>query len=254
MTNQIVKWLKNNASTILTCIGAGGMVATVALTIKAAPKAKWKLAQAKVNKENATGNDKLTVIETLQVCGMDYIPTTIVGICTLGCFFGANILNRKQQAALTSAYAALSSTYQSYRDKVCDIFGQGADEMVQKAVEEEKAKDDDYPPWDIPQTFYLEGYGKFFERTMDEVKSAEYSINRMFILNGSATFNDFLKMLNLDPVADGDGNGWDIHLGETLYGYRWIDFNHRHYSTEEGLMVCAIDMPFEPHAMNEDLF
>lgn len=254
MTNQIAKWLKNNASTILTCIGAGGMVATVTLTIKAAPKAKWKLAQAKIDKENATGDNKLTVIETLQVCGIDYAPTTIVGICTLGCFFGANILNRKQQAALMSAYAALNSTYQSYRDKVCDIFGQGADEMVQKAVEEEKRKDNDYPPWDIPQTFYLKGYDKFFERTMVQVKDAEYEINRLFILRGNATFNEFLKLLDLEPVKDGDLYGWEEFLGEEFYGYRWIDFNHRHYDTEDGLTVCAIDMPFEPHGMNEDPF
>lgn len=36
-------WLKKNASTILTCLGAGGVVATVALAIKATPKALDKI-------------------------------------------------------------------------------------------------------------------------------------------------------------------------------------------------------------------
>lgn len=263
-------WLKKNASTILTCLGAGGVVATVALAIKATPKALDKIQCSQVDKgeeilhklregaleKSDTGYilPKLTAIETLQACWKEYLPTIAVGTGSLICIFGANVLNRRQQASLASAYAALESAYQGYRRKVCSILGPDTDAMIEKAVEQEKQDiKDDLPPWDEVQTFYLPCCGKaaFFERTMEEVVQAEYHINRNLILRGEVTLNEFLSFLGLDAVEEGDVIGWDCYIGETQYGYRWIDFNHRHYVTDDGLTVCSIDTPFAPHSLDD---
>ena len=40
--------------------------------------------------------------------------------------------------------------------------------------------------------------------------------------------------------------------GEVYWGYQWIDFTHRYFTTDDGLTVCAIDMPFLPHADGEE--
>lgn len=92
---------------------------------------------------------------------------------------------------------------------------------------------------------------KFFERTMEQVMRAEYEANRLFILKGSLTLNEFLQILNLPTVEVGDSVGWDEYIGETHFGYKWIDFNHRYFITDDGLTVCSIDMPFEAHSMEE---
>ena len=266
----IEDWLKKNTSTILTCLGAGGVVATVALAIKATPKALDKIQCAQVDKgeeilhklrEGALEKSdagyilpKLTAIETLQACWKEYLPTVAVGIGSLICIFGANVLSRRQQASLASAYAALESAYQGYRRKVCSILGPDTDAMIEKAVEQEKQDiEDDLPPWDEVQTFYLPCCGKaaFFERTMEEVVQAEYHINRNLVLRGEVTLNEFLSFLGLDAVEEGDVIGWDCYIGETQYGYRWIDFNHRHYVTDDGLTVCSIDTPFAPHSLDD---
>lgn len=266
----IEDWLKKNTSTILTCLGAGGVVATVALAIKATPKALDKIQCAQVDKgeeilhklregaleKSDTGYilPKLTAIETLQACWKEYLPTIAVGTGSLICIFGANVLSRRQQASLASAYAALESAYQGYRRKVCSILGPDTDAMIEKAVEQEKQDiEDDLPPWDEVQTFYLPCCGKaaFFERTMEEVVQAEYHINRNLVLRGEVTLNEFLSFLGLDAVEEGDVIGWDCYIGETQYGYRWIDFNHRHYVTDDGLTVCSIDTPFAPHSLDD---
>ena len=52
-------------------------------------------------------------------------------------------------------------------------------------------------------------------------------------------------------IVTGDVIGWDCYIGETQYGYRWIDFNHRHYVTDDGLTVCSIDTPFAPHSLDD---
>lgn len=266
----IEDWLKKNTSTILTCLGAGGVVATVALAIKATPKALDKIQCAQVDKgeeilhklrEGALEKSdagyilpKLTALETLQACWKEYLPTVAVGTGSLICIFGANVLSRRQQASLASAYAALESAYQGYRRKVCSILGPDTDAMIEKAVEQEKQDiEDDLPPWDEVQTFYLPCCGKavFFERTMEEVVQAEYHINRNLVLRGEVTLNEFLSFLGLDAVEEGDVIGWDCYIGETQYGYRWIDFNHRHYVTDDGLTVCSIDTPFAPHSLDD---
>lgn len=269
---NIGKWIKENASTLLTCLGAGGVVATVVLAIKATPKAMDKLQIAQIDKgedildgrregkvvRNDDGSlqlPKLTVLETVQVCWKEYLPTVAVGAGSLVCIFGANALSRRQQASMAAAYTALASAFEGYRDKVKAICGPDTDEMIQRAIEQEKRdEEDDRPPWDEVQTFYLECNGcsaKFFERTMEQVMRAEYEANRLFILKGDLTLNEFLQIMDLPKVEDGDSVGWEEYIGETQFGYRWIDFNHRYFITDDGLTVCSIDMPFEAHSMEE---
>lgn len=252
---KIRNWLSKNGSTILTCLGAGGFVATVGLAIEATPKAQQKIFVATVDKIRECEKDdaKLTVFEKIKVCGKDYIPTAIIGIASLACIFGANVLGRKQQETLAAAYTALAGAYETYQNKVKTICGPEADKIVQKAIQEEK-KDISLgnPPWDEIQTFYIEGYGKpiFFERTMEQVYAAEYNLNRSFALRGYISLNEFMEMLGLPPVDGGDEIGWEECAGEAFYGYKWIDFYHRYTEMDE-LTVCSIEFPFPPHDLNE---
>ena len=268
---NIGKWFKENLPIILTVVGGLGMAGTVILAVKATPKAMHDINVEKTQKANRklreAGDDyrhpvglpdealpKLTTAETVLACWQDYIPAAALGTASLICVFSANALNRKQQAALAGAYAALESLYQGYRRQVRAILGSGTDDMLERAVEEERHDmEDNNPPWDERQTFYLpcSGRPEFFERTMEEVMAAEYHINRNLILKGGVTLNEFLAFLALDKVQHGDEIGWDAYFGEADYGYQWIDFVHRHYVTDDGLLVCSIDTPFMPHRLDE---
>lgn len=249
---NVGSWFKRNGSTILTCFGAGGMIATVILAVKATPKAMRACTDAQVEK----GKNQLTKLEIARAAAPAYIPAVTTGIGTLACIFGANALSRRQQASMAAAYTALASTFEGYRDKVKTICGPDTDEMIVKAMEQEKQdEEDDRPPWDEVQTFYLECNGcspRFFERTMEQVLKAEYEANRYFILKGEMTLNEFLEILDLPVVDGGDSVGWGAYIGETQYGYKWIDFNHRYFIADDGLTVCSIDMPFEAHSLFEE--
>lgn len=45
-----------------------------------------------------------------------YIPTAAFGLSTIACIMGANALNSRKQAALTSAYALINQSYKEYKD------------------------------------------------------------------------------------------------------------------------------------------
>ena len=265
----VSNWIKKNASTILTCLGAGGVVATVVLAVKATLTSMDKIQAAQIDKgEEILNGDRegeikknddgsfdmpgLTILETVQVCWKEYVPTAAVGIGSLVCIFGANILSRHQQASLASAYTALAGSFEVYRNKVEKLCGPGTNAMVDKIIEQEKRDmEDDRPPWDEMQTFYIEGQSQFFERTMEQVLEAEYHLNRNFILRGEATLNELYSFLELPNTEEGERIGWNQYDGEAFHGYQWIDFNHRYYTTEDGITVCAIDMPFPPHPCEE---
>lgn len=81
---------KKNGSTILTCAGAVGVVGTTVLAVKATPKAMELIKMAEEEK-----GEKLTKTEVFKTAGPAYIPTALVGVGTLACVFGANVLNKK---------------------------------------------------------------------------------------------------------------------------------------------------------------
>ena len=81
-------FFKRNASTILTCVGGVGVIATAVLAVKATPKAYERIEKAKKEK-----GEELTKFETVKAAAHSYIPTVAVGVGTLVCIFGANALN-----------------------------------------------------------------------------------------------------------------------------------------------------------------
>lgn len=230
------KSLKQASPTILSVLGAVGVVATVIMAVRATPKALERIEDAKETKNLKNGED-LTRMETIAACWQCYIPATATGIATIGCILGANILNRRQQAALTSAYALLNRTYQDYRKSVKNAFGEEGhkrvlDDMAVERVSEnhtiytqgafESTTLDFYVP-EEEHLFYDIYSDRQFASTIGKVLQAEYHLNRMFALNGSVSLNDLYNYLGLEPVKDGDDIGWWVDDNDEIY---WVDFDH----------------------------
>jgi hypothetical protein len=112
--NTIMSYLKRGSPIILTGIGAAGVVITSVMAVHATPKA-LKL----IHKDSRINHDgdpyAYTKVEAIQSAWKCYIPSVLIGTSTIVCIFGANILSRRQQAALTSAYTMLSESYKQYR-------------------------------------------------------------------------------------------------------------------------------------------
>ena len=115
LVNKSKRFINRNASTILTCLGSIGVIATSVIAVKATPKALKLLETAKEEK-----GEELTSFEVIRTAGTIYIPAIITGGSTIACIFGANVLNKRSQAALMSAYALLDNSYKDYKKKVVD--------------------------------------------------------------------------------------------------------------------------------------
>lgn len=244
-------FLKRNASTILTCAGGVGAVATSVMAVKATPKALDLMSQA----EEEKGED-LTKMEIVRVAGPVYIPSILVGVSSLACIFGANALSKRQQAALMSAYALIDNSFKEYKGKVKDLYGEETHQEIVNAIAIEKA-DDVYIHSEClcancdlsleendgePKLFYDEYANRYFEATIEQVISAEYHLNRNYILRGFSVLNELYEFLGLEPTEYGSVLGW-APLDDGMY---WIDFNHRKIVMDDGLEVYVLEMPFAP--------
>lgn len=242
------RFLKRNASTILTCVGAVGVVATSVMAVKATPKALTLIEKAKKEK----GED-LTKWETVKAAGPTYIPAVITGVATIACIFGANVISKHQQAALMSAYALLDSSYKDYKNKVDELYGEEAGKNVRAEIAKDKYTGDGVLLDDETELFYDFFSGTYFESTKEKVLRAEYETNRALYVNGAVSLDEFYDFLGIDPGMSCDDLGWSCGQIEEMYWHNWIEFDHEETILDEdsdgnaGLVCTIIHMPLPPY-------
>lgn len=247
MLDKTVLFVKRNTSTILSCVGVVGVVATAVMAVKATPKALSRLEKAKEEK----GED-LTKVETIMVAGPVYIPTVVVSASTIGCILGANILSRRQQAALTSAYALLNSSYIEYRNKVAELFGEEANDEIRAEIAKDKYAGTDVTVSEGNTLFYDAFSKQYFESTLFKVQQAEYYLNRDLTMRDYAYLNEFYEHLGIDGIESGWTLGWSTGSCLAAYWQPWIDFNHKKTVMDDGLECIIITFWQEPFAGFED--
>lgn len=244
--NQKIK-LNRYSPTILTCLSTVGVVATAVLAVRATPKA-LRLIKAK---KNELETEKLTPVEVMQTTWQCYIPSALMGAGTIACIIGIGVVNRRNQAALTSAYAMLNESYKQYRQAAKQVYGEDADDKIHA----EMAKDAyvytndwgcqvynlEMDPESEKILFYDLVSKKYFNTTIAAVLNAQYHVNRNLQVRGACSLNEYLSFLGLDKIENGDDIGWDISYIAEEEGYYWVDFDNRKTTLDDGLECIVID-------------
>lgn len=240
-------FLKRNSSTILTVTGAVGVVATSVMAVKATPKAMRLLNEAKEEK-----GEELTRFEAAQVAGPAYIPAILTGVGTIACIFGANTLNKRQQAALMSAYALLDNSYKEYKAKVEELYGEEGRDRILDEIAKDKYNESSIKPSSDKQLFYDEYSRRYFESTIEEVQKAEYDLNRDIQTQGYATLSEFYERLGIEDYDDGGMLGWSERENFARYWQSWVDFSHTKAELDDGLECIILTMWSEPYIELDD--
>ena len=236
-----------NGSTILTCLGGAGVIATAVVAVKSTPKALELLKEAEVEK-----GEELTRVEKIKMAGPVYIPSILIGIGTLSCIFGANIMNKRHQAALVSAYTLLDSSFKEYKQKVKNVYGEDGEKTIRAELAKDKLKDVDLDEYedeyeDEKQLFYDEYSKRYFRATNETVLRAEYELNKLLAEDCYVGLNELYDLLGIDPVDYGEYVGWSSAQMFEMYWSSWINFHHEKVEMEDG-MECFIIHFTEPMA------
>lgn len=240
-------FFKKNSSTVLTTMGVIGFVGTIVLAIKETPKAIDIL-----KKEEKEKGEKLSKIEIIKKTASTYTPMAVLGISSIACLFGANVLNRKQQACLASAYAFLNTSYKQYKDKIKEVFGEDGRNSIEERLMEDDKKSYNYIKNNIgidisnideindEILFYDKCSERYFKSTIKKIREAEYDLNKIYYILGYSELNDFYKLIGLPTIERGSYIGWSS---------AWcpgIEFELIKANTDDGLECYIIEPTFMP--------
>lgn len=235
LLNSSKLFLRRNSPTILTFLGAAGVVATSIAAAKATPKAMALLEKTKEEK-----GEELTKLEMVKVAGPAYIPAVAIGASTIACIFGANALNKKTQASIMSAYALLDTSYKQYKNKVKELYGEDSDRNVKKEIAKDKCKDN-HININNEKILFFDFYSlRYFESTERLVLKAENRVNELLKLYGRASLNDFYESLGMPTAYTGYELWWNVQKCPS------VEFTHDITTMDDGLECCVISMSVEP--------
>ena len=235
------QFLRKNGSTILTCVGGVGVVATTVMAVKATPKAMQLIKAAEEEK-----GEKLTRMETIKIAGPIYAPSTIAGIATIVSIFGANVLNKRTQASLLSAYTLIDQSFKDYKNHVEEGYGEEANANIRERIAKDKYVERKTELGGENRLFYDFYSGRYFNSTMEKVLAAEFALNRQIILGECAYLNDFYQELGIPFIQAGDEVGWSRGHMCNVYQQEWVDFNHQDVTQDDGLECCIITFMQDP--------
>ncbi len=244
---NVQRFMKRNASTILTCIGAAGVIATAVMSVKATPKAMALIDDAMEEK-----GDKLTVWEKVVVAGPTYAPAVITGAATIACIFGSNVISKHQQATLMSAYALLDNSYKEYKNKVDELYGEEAGEKVRSEIAKDKYAGDEESKDNDKELFFDFYSGRYFHSTQNHVLMALYEINRRMACDYAVSLNEYYELIGLDPKPEYESLGWSYGQLQEMCWSSWIDFGLEDTVIEEeteyseGVECTIVYMQIDP--------
>ena len=237
--------IKRNGSTILSCIAGVGVISTAILAAKATPKALDLIDQAEYDK-----GEKLTILEKFNVTGLCYVPAILSGIATISCIFGANYLNKKQQASLVSAYMFLDRKFKDYRHGVQMEFGSYDDngrDVDTKVYKHTMDTDDVQKPNDDEILVYDMFSRRYFNTTIEKLKEVEYSINKKLHTEDYVCLNDIYKLLGEEQLDIGNAFGWSTQANFEISWETWIEFMLQFVELDDGLEVHMMTYSTEPY-------
>lgn len=249
------RFIKRNSSVFLSCVSCIGVVVTAITVAKDTPKALQLIDEADENTDT-----ELSKWDKVRIAAPAYIPAIVSGTVTIACILGINVLNKRQQASMASAYAFLDQSYKKYRRKVVELYGDEADKEIMDAIAIEESQtvypyatgilqntaqylEEDYSD---PILFYDSFGHRYFQASLEQVMQAEYYINRDYTLSGCVSYNNFCDFLGLTHKEEGDRIGWNLEDG--IY---WIDFDHRKITLKNGMKCYSIETPFGPSLLDE---
>lgn len=248
--NALANAITNNASTILTTAGLGAMAASTALAVKATPKAMYKIDVLKLKKaesesveiaQDDEGNDltpdvKLTLMDYIKVCWVDYMPAAITMGVGVACILIARRIDAAKIVALASAAKYAQDKLEEHQKALAKL--EPADrEKVEEAISKTLVEQaGDLPPWATeevvdPDTGVLVPVqdadwggdmlcldslsGQYFRSNPDKIEKAVTAFRTSILDSNSAVFGaafgtvtDFYEYLGLQSSSLFDALGW----------------------------------------------
>ena len=205
------KVLSDNAPMILTGLATAGVLGTAVLAVKATLQAETVLAHNypdPIEREEAPRMEKIKMIWTL------YIPAAGSLVLTITSIILANQIGMKRAAAMAAAYSLSEKSFETYREKVKEKYGQNKEREVRDDISADAVRNN--PPNSAEVIITGEGNilcydqysSRYFEGTKQKIDNAVNKINHQVLHHGYASLNDLYSELEIPITKFGEELGW----------------------------------------------
>lgn len=201
---------KNQSSNLLIGAAIVGVGAVAYFAIKETPEVNEKLEKKKEEK-----GEELSIKEKAVIAVPGYRKTIITCVATVAAIAGAHKCDLNKVALYSSASAIANDRLDKLNSKMEEELGPKKSQKIRDAINE------DYIRANPPVEANIINTGKGVSLIVDnltgvyfysDISAIERAVDRMDTLiakNGEATKNEWLSLLGLDMVADGDYTGWN---------------------------------------------
>ena len=257
--------LKKHSPEILLVVGITGTVASAVLACKATLKVEkiirnhkskvesinnvWESIQAgDISTSEYSEQDRkkdLTIAYVQTAVGFVklYGPAVTLGAASIACLLGGHRIMKKRNVALVAAYKAVEESFNAYRQRVKDDFGEEKDYIYKNGLKSETVTEidvgEDGKPIKVKKTKLNADdatpsmYARFFDETSTEwSKTPEYNLlklraeqnymNDLLKTRGHVFLNEVYDTLGLERSQAGAAVGWVFDKDKG--GDNFIDF------------------------------
>lgn len=165
-----------------------------------------------------------------------YAPAVTLQIASIGCILGSHGIMKKRNVALMAAYKAVEQSFNDYRQRVIEEFGEEKDYDLKHGIQHEKVKVDEDGK-KVTKTLNkadpnsISQYARFFDASSEEyqgipeydlifLKAQQNYANDLLHSRGHVFLNEVYDALGLDRTRAGAVVGWIL----TKDGDNFIDF------------------------------
>ena len=165
-----------------------------------------------------------------------YGPAVTLQIASIGCILGSHGIMKKRNVALMAAYKAVEQSFNDYRQRVIEEFGEEKDYDLKHGIQHEKVKVDEDGK-KVTKTLNkadpnsISQYARFFDAASKEwqgipeydlmfLKSQQNYMNDLLHARGHVFLNEVYDALGLERSRAGAVVGWIL----TKDGDNYVDF------------------------------
>ena len=215
--NDISEKMSKHSPEILVGVGIAGMFSTVVMSVKATPKV-YSMIEKEKEVRRLEEKPELTKVDILKMAWKPYLPAAIMFGCSTACIIGANSVNAKRNAVLSTACHISERALAEYRDKVVEVIGEEKEKEIRDKVSEDRMKKDSVTSNTVilskgDTLCYDTITGRYFKSDVDKIKKAENELNHILITGDYCSLNEFYDMLDIPATEMGTAVGWNVKNG-----------------------------------------
>lgn len=229
---RVAKLAIDYSPQLLTSVGVVGTLATAYLTGRASWQAADMIRLVEADAEmrgEVVPPPKEIIRRRVDLVWKLYIPPLIVGAATVASVVTADRVNASRIAGVITTAGIIERQYSDHKAKIIEKFGERKAEQVHDEIAQDRVNQSsteaalDILAIGKGEICYDTFGGQYFTSTVEDLRSAQNSLNASLLHCGTATLADFYRLLDIDVPTFSENVGWNsnrpmrLNFSSTLF-------------------------------------